>query len=296
MKFLFPSIDPKKEEQRIIAFLEKTLQKTGFKKLIIGLSGGIDSTTSLYLARKVLLPQNIFIAHLYYFQPPTSNIQRICPTLKVPAQNQYIISIKPIVDLFKKTFKNMAIDDRISRIDFENRSLKVENPTSSLHHQNQSSIVNHPSSKIRLGNIMTRVRMIILFDLAKKYKALVCGTENKSEHLLGYFTRFGDEASDIEPIQHLYKTQVYQIAKHLKIPKQIIEAKPSAGLWTDQTDEDEFGFSYKEADQVLYLYFEKKQTVEEIKKLGYKNAKKIIDFALKNSFKHNTPYNLNKFL
>ena len=268
MKSLLPFLDPKKEEQRIIAFLEKTLQKTGFKKLILGLSGGIDSTTTLYLARKVLPTKNIFIAHLYYFQPSTSNLQQICSTLQIPAQNQYTLSIKKSVDELKKL-------------------ILINNPSTSLRTSQQLAINN-----IRFGNIMARVRMIFLFDLAKKYNALVCGTENKSEHLLGYFTRFGDEASDIEPIQHLYKTQVYELAKYLKVPEEIIKATPSAGLWSGQTDEGEFGFSYQEADLVLYLYFEKKQTVEEIKKLGYKNAKKIIDFALQNSFKHKTPYSL----
>jgi len=146
--------------------------------------------------------------------------------------------------------------------------------------------------KIRAGNIIARVRMIILFDLAKKYNALVCGTENKTEHLLGYFTRFGDGASDIELIRHLYKTQVYQLAKYLEVPKQIINQHPTAGLWTGQTDEKEFGFTYEEADQVLYLNFEKKHTTTVIQKQGFKNTKKIISFVKKNRFKLKTPYSL----
>jgi len=146
------------------------------------------------------------------------------------------------------------------------------------------------SSRIRIGNIMTRVRMIILFDLAKKYNALVCGTENKSEHLLGYFTRFGDGASDIEPIGHLYKTQVYQLAKYLGVPQTIMNQKPSAGLWSGQTDETEFGFTYEEADQVLFLHFDTKMSTEKIIKMGYKNAKKIMRHVKKNEFKRKTPY------
>lgn len=146
------------------------------------------------------------------------------------------------------------------------------------------------SDTIRIGNIMARVRMIFLFDLAKKYNALVCGTENKSEHYLGYFTRFGDAASDIEPIQHLYKTQIFEIAKYLGVPKEIIEAKPTANLWEGQTDEGEFGFTYQEADQVLYYYFEQKLTIEEIIKKGFPNAKKIIKRVKENEYKHQTPY------
>lgn len=148
--------------------------------------------------------------------------------------------------------------------------------------------------KIRFGNIMARARMIILFDLAKKYNALVVGTENKTEHLLGYFTRFGDAASDIEPIQHLYKTQVCQLAQHLGVPKKIIDQHPTAGLWEGQTDEKEFGFTYEEADQVFSLYFEKKQIVPAIQKLGFQNAVKIIKKVQSNEFKHHTPYSLSR--
>lgn len=115
--------------------------------------------------------------------------------------------------------------------------------------------------RVRLGNIMARVRMIYSFDLAKKLNALVVGTENKSEKLLGYYTRFGDEAADIEPIVHLYKTQVRQLAGELKIPEEIINQTPTAGLWPGQTDEGDLGFSYKEADE----YFQKKIKNNKIK-------------------------------
>jgi NAD+ synthase len=139
---------------------------------------------------------------------------------------------------------------------------------------------------------MARVRMVVLYDFAKKLKGLVCGTENRSEYCLGYFTRFGDEASDIEPLQHLYKTQVYELAKYLGVPQNIIDKQPSANLWGNQTDENELGFSYGEADPVLYLYFDKKIPIEDIEKQGFGNAKKIIDYAEKNSYKHNAPYAL----
>lgn len=144
--------------------------------------------------------------------------------------------------------------------------------------------------KVRLGNVMARVRMMVLYDLAKKLNAIVCGTENKSEYYLGYFTRFGDAASDFEPIAHLYKTQVYQLAKYLGVPKEFIDKTPTAGLWPGQTDEGEFGFTYKEADAVLQLYFDKKLNLAEIKKRGFKNAEKIIARVLKNEYKHQTPY------
>lgn len=270
-----PIIAPKKLEEKIISFLRKTLNQTGFEKLIIGLSGGIDSTTSLYLINKVLPPENIIIAHLYYFQSQTSLIRRVCSTLKIPAQNQYILSIKK------------PVDDLTA---FLNISNQYDNGRGRIGYTTKQVDQNH--FQLRKANIMARIRMIILYDLAKKHSALVCGTENKSEHLLGYFTRFGDEASDIETIRHLYKSQVFELAKYLNVPKEIIKAKPTAGFWAGQTDEGQFGFSYKEADQVLYLSLDRGLDTKKITEMGFKNAVKILKFAAKNSFKHQTPYSL----
>lgn len=249
------NIDAKKETKKITEFIRKILKKHGFKKVLIAASGGIDSTTSLYLLRKSLDPENIIIVHLPYFSI-SQNVSKITTSLGIPKANVHTISIKTMVDRFIEELKTR--------------------------------------DQIRVGNIMARVRMIVLYDLAKKYNALVCGTENKSEYYLAYFTRFGDEASDFEPIRHLYKTQVYELAKYLGVPKEVIEQKPTAGLWQGQTDEDEFGFSYKDADQVLYYYFERKLSIPEIEKKGFRNAKKIIDWTKQNSYKHHVPYIVNE--
>lgn len=131
--------------------------------------------------------------------------------------------------------------------------------------------------KVRLGNIKARVRMIYAYDRAKEFKALVIGTENKSEKLLGYYTRFGDEASDIEPIIHLYKTQVIKLAKELNLPEAIINQAPTAGLWPGQTDERELGFSYNVADAVFQ---------------GKKKDKKITARLKQVEFKKHVPYTL----
>lgn len=123
--------------------------------------------------------------------------------------------------------------------------------------------------KISKGNIMARVRMIILYDLARKLNGLVVGTENLSEYYLGYFTLHGDQAADINPIAGLWKTQVVKLAEYLGLP--VME--PSAGLWKGQTDEKELGFSYQDADPILYLYCVKKIKTEKI----------INDFDLKSN-------------
>lgn len=101
----------------------------------------------------------------------------------------------------------------------------------------------------RKGNVMARVRMIYQYDLAKQFDALVCGTENLSEYYLGYFTLFGDQACDFSPIAHLTKSQVRKLAKDLGVSQAIIDKAPSAGLWKNQKDEDELGFTYEEADK-----------------------------------------------
>lgn len=256
-------IDPYLEKNKITSFIKNTLQKQGFQNAVIGMSGGIDSSVCLSLLRQSLNPENIFAAHLYYFNSQIDLVEPLLEKLNIPQENIYNISIKDSVDAFRNL-------------------LHLEGEKTNTFQVNQ----------VRLGNIMARVRMIILYDLAKKHNALVIGTENKSEYLLGYFTRFGDEASDIEPIRHLYKSQVYELAKYLKIPQNIIDAAPTAGLWENQTDESDFGFSYKEADFVLHLYFEQKNTLSQIISKGFPNAEKIIDRVNKNSFKHQLPYSI----
>jgi NAD+ synthase len=251
------NIDPKREEEKITSFIKTVFKKQGFNNAIIGLSGGIDSAVSLSLLQKSLLPQNIFIAHLYYFESQINFLEPLFKKTNIPTTNIYNISIKRAVDEIKKTLK-----------------LKE----------------NAEDYRIRLGNIMARARMLALYDLAKKHNGLVCGTENKSEYYLGYFTRFGDEASDFEPIKHLYKTQIYQLAKYLDIPEKIIKLAPTAGLWIGQTDEKDFGFSYEEADLVLNLYLDYKKSLSEIISKGFPNAQEVIDRVNKNSFKHNLPY------
>ncbi|MBI4089322.1 MAG: NAD(+) synthase [Candidatus Levybacteria bacterium] len=267
-----PKIDPRKESIRIIDFTKTTLRKQNFKNVVIGLSGGVDSALCFALLKESIAPENIFVAHLYYFQPQIDALNPILQDTKIPPKNIYNISIKSLVDEIAKTFNLAPL-----RASFAEVATKAEQGFGG-------------ANRLRFGNIMARVRMILLYDLAKKHNALVCGTENKSEFYLGYFTRFGDEASDFEPIRHLYKTQVYKLAEHAGIPKNIINQTPTAGLWEGQTDEGEFGFSYKEADQVLYLYFEKSIPLPQIISKGFPNAEKIIERAKQNAFKHNLPY------
>ncbi len=245
-------IDAGKAETEIIRFLKKVFFETRKKQVVLGWSGGVDSTVCLYLLTKVLRPEEVFVYHLPYQKTYIKELIQMANQLRIPRENIREVPIKKIVDVIIET---LSITE-----------------------------------KIRKGNCMARVRMITLFDQAKLHDALVCGTENRTEHLLGYFTRYGDAASDIEPICHLYKTQIYQVAEYLQVPQTIIKRSPTAGLWEGQTDEGEFGFTYKEADEVLCLYVDKKKTVKDIENLGLKNARRIIERVSTNSFKHKLPY------
>jgi NAD+ synthase len=243
------------EEKRITAFLQTVFARTQLKRGIIAWSGGIDSTVSLYLLARSIPVEHITILHLPYETSCAKDFELIAPHLKLMPDQFHVISIKAMVDAMWQTLKDTT------------------------------------APAIRKGNIMARSRMIVLYDWAKKTNALVCGTENKTEDLLGYFTRFGDAASDIEPIRHLYKAQVFQLAQHLGVPETFITRAPTAGLWSGQTDEGEFGFSYAEADEVLLQIFEYSKPVEEVEK-EFPHARKIVALANQNSFKHDVPYSL----
>lgn len=258
---MLPHIDPAIETKRLTRFIKQTVYKRSFKNITIAVSGGIDSATSLSLAVRALGPQNVFPLLLPYKdlnKQGTIDAGVVITKLKIPQKQVGVVDISPAVDPLLKAL-----------------GLKFDSP----------------AHRIRIGNVMARMRMIVLYDCARKHHALVVGTENKSEHYLSYFTRFGDEASDIEPIKHLYKTQVFELARYLKIPEQILTKAPTAGLWSGQTDEDEFGFTYSLADQILYALYEQKFPIEKLVKQGFKkrDVMKIKTWVTSNWFKHELP-------
>lgn len=251
------SINPTIKSQEIIAFLQQTFKISGFTDAVIAVSGGIDSALSCTLTVKALGADHVYPLFLPYGtlnQKGVEDGRLVTNFLGIPDDHIQTIDIQPMVD------------------------------TISLYDLNIDAL--------RKGNIMARTRMIVVFDQAKKKKALVVGTENKTEHLLGYYTRFGDEASDIEPLRSLYKTQVYELSKSLGIPDPLLTKAPTAGLWEGQTDESEFGFSYNEADEILSQYVDEKKAVEEIVNIGFnkKNIENVLDLMQKNEFKHKLPY------
>ena len=225
-------------------FLRGVLNKTVKEKIILGVSGGLDSTVTLKLAVEAAGAANVMTGIFPYNMEGLQEAIKVTQWAGIPPNNVYIKDIAPIVDSF-------GIYDQE-----------------------------------RKGNIMARVRMIFLFDIAKTMNALVCGTENKTEKELGYFTRYGDAASDIEVINDLYKTDVLGLASELKVPMEVMDRAPSAGLFKGQTDEGDFGFSYQEADTVLMN--------EDIGVQPMKIDKAIVDKILlrvkNNKFKQEVPY------
>lgn len=228
------NLNPAKETKRIVSFIRLVCKREKIKHVLVAVSGGVDSATSLALAVRALDLQYVHPVLLPYGKlndEGTHDALGVIKAFKIPSAQCTKIDITPFVDNIIKYDPSM--------------------------------------DEVRKGNVMARIRMVILYDLSKKLNCLVIGTENKTEHLLGYYTRFGDEASDIEPIRGLYKTQVYLLAAHLKVPQKILSKSPTAGLWKGQTDEGEFGFSYTFADEVLYLFKDKHVSKKRIIAKGY---------------------------
>lgn len=252
------NLDYQKKSQEIVEWVRKTVDGAGFTDVVIALSGGIDSTVSAALSVKAFGKEHVHVLLL-----PYSNLHE-----------EGVRDAKKVVDFLELSKGNVHVIDIRKSVE----SFTWDSATPNL-------------LEIRKGNIMARVRMIYLYDFAKANNCLVVGTENKSEYHLGYFTRFGDEASDIEPIRGLYKTQVKELAAYLAIPKEIIAKAPTAGLWEGQSDEEEFGFSYADADQILYHYFDEGLSEGAIVGLGIEEevVKKVLSWVTKNDFKHNVP-------
>ena len=227
----------KEVHNELVEFLRENFKKAGFSKAVLGLSGGIDSALVAYLLRDALGKENILAIMMPYKSSNPDSLNHA----------------KLVIEDLKINSKTTEITDMIDAY-FKNEK---------------------EASSLRMGNKMARERMSILFDYSSKENALVVGTSNKTEIYLGYSTQFGDSACALNPIGDLYKTNIWDLSRYLKIPNELIEKKPSADLWEGQTDEQEMGLTYKEADQVLYRMLEENKTVEEV--LGEGFNKDLVD-------------------
>ncbi len=246
-------IDPGRVTSILTSFLRSESGRTGRTRLVVGLSGGLDSSVAASLAVRAQGPEQVLGVLMPYRSSSADSLRHarlLARRLEIDTEE---IDITPMVDAY------FASAPRASRG--------------------------------RRGNKMSRERMSILYDLSQASKALVVGTSNKTELLLGYGTLHGDLASALNPIGDLYKTQVRQLAAYLKVPKPIRDKPPSADLWPGQTDEEELGLTYPEADRLLYWMFDRRTPEKELLESGFsrRTIRRIRERVRRSQFKRRMP-------
>ena len=246
-------INPKLVKELLVRFIQEETHKVGMSRVVVGLSGGVDSALSAALAVEALGKENVIcviLPHKTSSKDSLSDAKLFAEKFGVRTE---IFDITPATDAIIAREPNM--------------------------------------DNVRKGNIFSRTRMIILYDTSARERALVLGTSNKTEMLLGYGTIFGDMAHAINPIGDLYKTQVWQLAEFVGVPEKIVKKKPSADLWAGQTDEQELGYTYEEIDKVLYLLVDQKMKIDEVISSGF-GAKMVNDMhgkVIRSQFKRTPP-------
>jgi NAD+ synthase len=237
----------------LTGFIHTEITRMGFSHAVIGLSGGIDSALSCYLAAEALGPQNVLAIRMPYKASSADSLEDAQNVIDATGVQSMTVEITDMVEPLFDRFPDM--------------------------------------DNLRKGNIMARQRMIILYDQSSAFNGLVVGTGNKTEILLGYTTLYGDSANALNPIGDLYKTQVRQLSQALGVPEAIINKAPSADLWAGQTDEDELGFTYAEADQLLYLLVDQRYTPQECVEAGFREpfVRTVVERIRRNHFKRILP-------
>jgi NAD+ synthase len=249
------AVNPDVVRKLIVNFIHQEVTRTGFSRGVLGLSGGVDSSLVAYLAAEALGAENVVgVTMPYRTSDPRSEAdgRAVAAALGIATRR---LEITDIVDPYLNAQTDPAMGDR------------------------------------RRGNVMARARMLVLFDQAAAGQALVIGTSNRTETLLGYTTIFGDNAAAIQPIADLLKCQVRQLARAVGVPESIVAKAPSADLWAGQTDEGELGFTYDQADQVLHLLYDQRFTAQEVAAAGFDLAlvQRIQEIVRRNQFKRQTP-------
>jgi len=223
-----PRLEPAVAAEVIVAFIRSQLDQTGFERIVIGLSGGVDSATVAFLAARAAGPERVLAVLMpYRTSSPESetDARRVVEVLGCRSER---VDISPMVDPMLALISDASEETR----------------------------------RVRAGNVMARERMIVLYDRSVSFDGLVAGTSNKTEGLLGYGTLYGDMAGAFAPIGDLYKTQLRALAEHLGVPPEIVAKPPSADLWPGQTDERELGRSYDELDRALFALVDRRWSVE----------------------------------
>lgn len=218
-------------EAMLVRFLRTEAGKFGFSRAVLGLSGGIDSAVSAALAVRAFGPESVLAVMMPYRTSDPASERDAREVAEALGLEPRLVEISAMADGY---LEQEGVEDRMRR-----------------------------------GNVMARCRMITLYDLSVEWGGLVIGTSNKTEALLGYSTQFGDSASALNPIGDLYKHQVRQLARHLGLPASVIDKAPSADLFAGQTDEQELGFTYEEADRLLYLLVDERHGEDQLVEAGF---------------------------
>jgi len=218
----------------LTGFIKDAIDKAHMKRAVIGLSGGIDSALSAYLSAEALGPENVLVVRMPYRTSSADSLSDAEQVINALGLPNLTVPIADMADALINQFPDM--------------------------------------SNLRKGNIMARMRMVVLYDQSVDWGGLVMGTSNKTEFLLGYTTIYGDSGVAVHPIADLYKTQVRQLSRAIGVPQSILDKAPSADLWAGQTDEGELGYTYAQADQVLYLLVDERYTVDEVAEEGFDKA------------------------
>ena len=222
-----PKINLDESKKNIVEFVQNKVSQANADGLVVGLSGGIDSTLAAFIACEAVGSENVF--------------GLIMPSTTTPTEDK--LHGTEIAQLLGMDYEEIAIDSILNEF---------------------LSVTQIKKDELAIGNLKARIRMSVSYFYANSKNYLVCGTGNKSEILIGYFTKHGDGACDIEPIGDLYKTDVYQLAEYMDVPQKILDKPPRAGLWNNQTDEDEIGMAYELIDKILYLNLEKALSIDKI--------------------------------
>ena len=239
--------------QILEGFIKTEVERTGLHRVVLGLSGGIDSALAAYLAVRALGPSGVVGVLMPYRTSSPSSVrdaEAVVGALGIVAER---FEISELVDVFAA--KAGAIGPR------------------------------------RLGNVMARVRMLVLYDRSVEHDALVLGTSNKTELLLGYGTVHGDLASALNPLGDLYKTQIRELSRALSVPKAILDKPPSADLWPEQTDEAELGVTYDEVDRILALMVDARVSPGTIVSKGFRRETvlRVQRLIMRSQFKRRMP-------